>query len=74
MCENYSAADNKINDRTSTFLKTLSDLDKDISEFKLKQVSLNNEVINKENLLKSENEIKSVKSVCLTYRKSICPS
>ena len=60
MCENYSVSESKINQKTKNFHKTIDDLEKDIAEFKQKQIYLRDEVINKETLLKSENEIKSV--------------
>lgn len=60
MCSNYTVADAKILDKSDIFLKTISDLENDISEFKQKQIALNEDLFKKESLLKTENERKSV--------------
>jgi hypothetical protein len=60
MCNNYALSDAKITDKSNIFLKTISDLENDIVEFKQKQIVLNEDLIKKESLLKTENERKSV--------------
>ena len=60
MCNNYAVADTKIIEKTNVFLTTISDLDQDITDFKKKQIILNEDLVKKESLLKTENERKSV--------------